>query len=106
MKVQDKHTTVGGGGGEIQRSGVLDRRSSIGISVAVGICGISIGRLEEPSSKSTISCWNPDGDTLHATCHRGLKTIFVFILVLTCKPSASGEDRGNATLCGWRIRLT
>ena len=72
MKVQDKDTTVGGG--EAQRCGVLDCPSSIGVvcvsSVCVGICGglvcvgIGIGRLEEPSPKLTLSCWNPDGNTL------------------------------------------
>ena len=61
MKVQDKHTAFG--------RGEIERRSSIGLvsctSVAVGICGVAgIGRLEQPSPKSTLSCWNREGDTL------------------------------------------
>ena len=69
MKVQDKHTAFGRG--EVERSRVL--RSSIGVvnctSVAVGICSVAgIGWLQEPSSKSTLSCWNREGDSLDTGC--------------------------------------
>ena len=86
MKVQDKHTAFGRG--EIQRrdllcssDGVVNctsvavavcgdvSRGGIGIGVPIGICGVAgIGRLQKPSPKSSLSCWNREGDSLDAGC--------------------------------------